>query len=373
MSEASDETLGPLIRRLREEKGWSQRHLGEMAGYESGAAISILRIEKQGVIPRPGRLDALAQQLGVEPHRLRAAASRGGKDKPKIASDVSARIEKIREEHDRRSGLELDLVRLDEARQRANNGFLLRLHEVAQRITGHVSGPRDIIEAEESEARFRVQFARAGVEHALTNATEGALGLQSLESAIAAGAHTAAMIQQLSSSAGALAGMSAVLRMGQPVARLAVSVGGPLALTAALVGAVVSISTSAANKRQQADLLAGLEKAEAELEDSSRNIEALRAFVPTATRLLEDIELYGSRSLERWERKVGSGPIDFGDLRSAEKEIYLDFIDVAASQIAVETINLHELATLRGPDLAEALEVAEQVLAEARKVVERSV
>lgn len=371
MNAASSESLGPLIKRLREESGWTQRELGEKAGYESGAAISILRIEKQGVVPRPRRLDELAKQLGVEPQALREAASRerGGDERDHV-SDLGARIERLKEEEARRVDLERDLLGLDDARQRADTDFLLRFHTVAHRVTGaRAQLPQSESGSGESEASYRIRFARAGVAQALADSSNAVPGYRSLARAVAAGAHTAAMLPGFAGSAVALSGLSAVLRIGQPAARLAVGAGGPVLLAVALVGGVVSSAISAKTKRQYAELLAKLEHAEAEIADSNPSVDALEAVMPSARRLFADIALYGARALGRWETTVGSAEIYFGELKPAEQESYLALIDVAASQIAVETISLQDLATLRGPDLESALRVAEQVLAEAQAVV----
>lgn len=371
MSEASGETLGPLIKRLREEKGWSQKKLGEEAHYESGAAISILRIEKQGVVPRPRRLDELADALGVEPQMLRDAARRErGEGERGDPDDLGARIEHLKEEEARRGDLERELSQLDDARQRANTEFLLRLRAAAHRVTGAPTQlPSTETESGESEARYRIRFARAGVVQALAGTSSGGSEYTSLASAVAAGAHNAALLPGFASSAIALSGLSAVLRIGQPAARLAVGVGSPIVLAAALVSGVVSTALSAKSQRQHAELLAKVEQAEAEIANSSSNVAALEAVVPGATRFFEDIALYGVRALGRWEAKLGSAEVDFGKLGLAEQEAFLALIYVAASQIAVETISLQDLATLRGPDLDSALQVAEQVLTEAHAVV----
>lgn len=371
MNTTPGESLGPLVRRLREEKGWTQEQLGEMVGYESGAAISILRIEKQGVVPRPRRLDELAKHLGVQPEVLREAAGReGASDNGDGANDLGARLERLKQEEARRVALERDLARLDDARERANTDFLLRLRTVAERMKGvQAQLPQGEMESEESEASYRIRFARAGVAQALSDSSSGGLGNTTLASAIAAGAHSSALLPGFAGSAMALSGLSAVLRIGQPASRIAVGVGGPVVLAAALISGVVASAMGAKSKLKRAELLAKLEHAEAEITDSNPSVDALEEVVPGATRLFDDIALYGARALSRWESKYGSAELDFRKLEPTEQAGYLALVDVAASQIAVETISLQDLATLRGPDLESALLVAEQVLAEAHTVV----
>ena len=52
------------LRRLREDKGWSQRELAELAGV---APATILRMEKGHVKPQGRTARKLAAVLGVEP------------------------------------------------------------------------------------------------------------------------------------------------------------------------------------------------------------------------------------------------------------------------------------------------------------------
>jgi transcriptional regulator with XRE-family HTH domain len=376
MNANAGEALGPLIKRLREEKGWSQRKLGEEAGYGSGASISILRIEKQGVVPRPRRLDELAEKLDVDPRMLREAARRdpGNRD-PDDHNDPGARIESLKEEMARRVDLEQDLNRLDGARQRANADFLLRLRTAAVRVKGARSlPPQSETDSRGSEAKYRIHFARVGVEQALNGSSDSGPGYAGLATAVAAGAHSATtMLPNLAWSAGALSGLSAVLRIGQPSARLAVGVGGAIGLTVALVGGVVSGAMAAKSKVQREKLMADLESAEKQIAESNPSVEALEKVIPSATQLFDEVALYGARALGRWEAKVGSADVIFENLSPSDQENYLALIDVAASQIAVETISLQDLATLRGPDLESALVVAEQVLAEAHAVVAAAV
>lgn len=372
MTSSASESLGPLIKRLRKDRGLSQKQLGERVGYAGGAAISILRIEKQGVVPGPDRLDKLAEELGVDPRVLHDASRRVlGDEAQTEAFDIGARIDRLKREESRRLDLERDLQLLDAARERANTDFLLRLRAVGHQLEGTLLQlPENPSDSGQSEAAYRIKLARAGVEKALTDSMNGALGYGALATSIAAGAQSAASsIPNFARSAIALSALTAVLRVAQPTARLNVSVGNTMSFAVALVGGVASSAIIAKTKSKRDKLLADLERAESEVIDSTPSFEALEAAVASATRLFEDISLYGARAISRWETAGGGAENGWGSLPPADQQSYLALVDVAASQIAVESISLQDLATLRGPDLQAARRVAEEVLAEAHAVV----
>ena len=55
--------IGEEVRRLREERGWSQRELAERMGATQSV---IARLEAGGVVPTIATLDRVAAALGVE-------------------------------------------------------------------------------------------------------------------------------------------------------------------------------------------------------------------------------------------------------------------------------------------------------------------
>lgn len=67
---AAEKYSSPLaenLARLRSERGWSQAELAEKAQVSAGY---IAHIEQRISFPRPQKLEAIANALGVEPHQL---------------------------------------------------------------------------------------------------------------------------------------------------------------------------------------------------------------------------------------------------------------------------------------------------------------
>src|SRR5229473_3064565 len=68
MTSASPEALdalGQVVHDLRRKKGWTQEKLGREAGYQSGAGVSISRLENGRLKPTPERFEGIAKALGL--------------------------------------------------------------------------------------------------------------------------------------------------------------------------------------------------------------------------------------------------------------------------------------------------------------------
>jgi DNA-binding XRE family transcriptional regulator len=77
----------PLIKRLREEKSWSQEHLAEASGI---SLRTIQRVETEGNASSETKL-ALAATLGVDVAELQAPGGPGREDGPGTEGDGSSR------------------------------------------------------------------------------------------------------------------------------------------------------------------------------------------------------------------------------------------------------------------------------------------
>lgn len=367
MPTSTSEPLGHLVKRLREEQGLSQQALGERAGYETGAGVSILRIENEGVTPRPKRLSAIANVLQVDAQLLREAAERQRDLAGAASTTMEARIERLREEDTRHSDLQLQLGLLEDARERANEDFLLRLpptpsHTFENRLDASSPG-----KATCSEASYRIELTRSGIEHALAAPRAQSGGYKGLAAAVEAGAALAA--PALLRSGATVGGLSAVLRISQPTSRL---VGGPIVLAATLVAGVVAGAVVTNNQRQRDEFAMKIEAAENEVTESRPLMEALEALVPEMTGLFVDIAQFAGRALTRWEQRVGQSP-DWDALSPPDHEAFRALVDVAAAQLAIATISLQDLSTLRGDELVEARNEAATILTEARTSIESRV
>lgn len=71
----SPPAIGAAIRRLREDRGWSQEHLAHAADVPVG---TVGRIERQATDPRYSTLHRLASGLGLKVADLDAAATGDG-------------------------------------------------------------------------------------------------------------------------------------------------------------------------------------------------------------------------------------------------------------------------------------------------------
>lgn len=69
------DALGQTIERCRVQKGLTQQQLGELAGYQAGAAVSISRVESGNVLPGQARLAGIAAALELSLVDLESAAT----------------------------------------------------------------------------------------------------------------------------------------------------------------------------------------------------------------------------------------------------------------------------------------------------------
>lgn len=67
--------LGALIKTRRIELGLSQEELGKQVGYTSGGGVSVLRVERETIRPRPERLKRFSEILGLDHEAMLALIS----------------------------------------------------------------------------------------------------------------------------------------------------------------------------------------------------------------------------------------------------------------------------------------------------------
>lgn len=63
--------------------------------------------------------------------------------------------------------------------------------------------------------------------------------------------------------------------------------------------------SGAGHRRQQQETTAKLAEPENKIDESQRNVDALRAVMPRATELLEYIAMHAGHALDRWETETG--------------------------------------------------------------------
>ena len=124
------------------------------------------------------------------------------------------------------------------------------------------------------------------------------------------------------------------------------------------------------NQKQQQELSERLDEADAEMSATRPGFEALVDILPRATGTLDYIATHAGHALGRWASGLPPRPTHWDSLGDRERQRYHDFIEIAASQLAVVTINVQELMTLRGEDREHLVEFAHEVLNQANNVVE---
>lgn len=365
------QALGHVIRQHREEQGLTQEELGRAADYsDASAGVSISRLEGGGLKPKSDKLIAIASKLGVpwEALQAEAVARSGGADRDE------RRIERIRRASVQREELDGARCALLEARERATTGFLVPLRRVATRLTGtgpHQSGIREVAgepgDDVGAEATYQINFTRYGLEHALAEGDERA-DFGHFAETVALGVAAAAALETAIPSPTARRGLLAA--MGLAARPRLVPGGGMLAAVAVgvAVAAVVDRQQSKQARRRR-ETAARLDAAEEDLARTQANVDALDDIIARATELFEYVALHAAHAVVRWCEELGDGPIDWTAIDSEQRQRYDDFVEIAAAQLAVATIDLQEIAASRGSDLDRAVALADQILLQSREAI----
>jgi hypothetical protein len=124
------------------------------------------------------------------------------------------------------------------------------------------------------------------------------------------------------------------------------------------------------NRKQQQQLTEKLNEADAKIAATKRGFEALVNILPRATETLDYIAVHAGHALKRWEGRLGPRPLDWDSMSPDQKQRYLDFIDISASQLSVVTINVQDLMATRGEDREKLIEFADEVLKQAQSTIE---
>lgn len=410
MTSYSNGDLGAVIRVLRNDRGLTQEELGVRAGYGKGAGVSVSRLEKGLLRPVPDRLAGIAFALGLTPTELESKASKraaetvesgaGGRlgaadgasagAVPPSSKDLRERAKRVQREVEERT---LIVTRLSETfnnqHDRARDQFFMRFVDVASRIDGapqpEPTEPRDDDSTDvDAVAAYRLKSSSAGVAHVLAGGATGAAAGAAVGSAAAYATFVATASFGTASTGAAISGLSGVAATNATLALLG---GGTLAAGGAGVsgGTMVLAGIIAAptiillagglfwiakrNRKQQQEFAAKLDEAEAELAATRPGVEALEHVLPLGAEILDYIATHAGHALSRWESQLGSGSVAWGSLGEAEKQRYQDFIDIAAVQITLVTINVESLLAARGNPQAQLVEFAEQVLAHSQSTV----
>ena len=171
----------------------------------------------------------------------------------------------------------------------------------------------------------------------------------------------------------ALLGGGTLAAGGAGVAGGTMVLAGIVAAPAAILFAGGLLWMAKRNRKQQQELAAQLDEAEAQLAATSPGFRALQDILPRASETLDYIATHAGHALNRWEDQLGPGSMTWDSLGQADQQRYQDFIDIAAAQLTIVTINVQGLLTTRGSDRDQLIQLADEVLTQSQDAVKAHV
>lgn len=104
-------------------------------------------------------------------------------------------------------------------------------------------------------------------------------------------------------------------------------------------------------KAQELELNAQLDVAEASLDATEDGFNILIGPLTRATATLEYIGFHAAHALGKWERGLDTRPIVWKSLTAEQQQSYRDFVDIAACELAVDSIGTQQFMTTEDEDL----------------------
>ncbi|HEU5216818.1 MAG TPA: helix-turn-helix transcriptional regulator [Gaiellaceae bacterium] len=404
MGDYSKEALGQVVRGLRERKGVTQERLGREAGYGTGAGVSISRLESGVLNPRRERLAGIARALGlkleeledrVATHAAHDEASTADDGTPSRSSkDLNDRVRRVQHEIGERTTVITSLgEEFNRQHDRAREEFFMRLVDVAARVEGarqpdptHFEG--DDATDPDAVAAFRLRSNANGIGNLLAGGAGGAAAGAAVGGAAAYGTFVAAATFGTASTGAAISGLSGVAATNATLALLGggtlaaggAGVAGGTILLASIVAAPMVVLFAGGlvwmarrNRKQQEELATQLDEAEAQLDATAPGFRALENILPRASETLDYIATHGGHALSRWEEQLGSGSMTWESLGEADQQRYQGFVEIAAAQLTIVTINVQGLLTTEGNDRDELIQLADKLLKQSDKAVRSQV
>lgn len=405
VAQFSPEALGQVVRDLRDRQGTTQERLGKAAGYGKGAGVSISRLESGLVLPSAERFAGIARALGLTPEELETRASTrtahdvaaasasargtagdgvGSAHAPKALKDRERRIEQEIAERTR------VVTELSESfnlqHDRARDAFFLRFVEIAARVSGVRSpapAPLQAADDPDAVASYRLRSNANSVMGFLAAGGAGAGGetggsaagseevYEKLVAVVFSGGPVSTGRANPAASGAAATDATLAMRGGGTL----VAGGAGVALLFGLVGgaALALVWMAKRTRKRQQERAAQLAAAEAELAATKPGVEALQDLLPRASASLDYIATHAGHALNRWADQLGPGSTTWEALGPPGQQHFEDFVEIAAAQVAIVTINVQGLLTTRGRDQAELIELADKVLIRAQDAVEARV
>lgn len=409
----SREALGRAVRELRESRTprLSQEELGRRAGYRTGAGVSMSRIENGVTRPGPKRLAGIATALGVTVRELETrgaspspasdprgalAASEQRPTEP-TARPVTAREPESSKERMRRiqavferrnSEAVAKAEAFNAAHDRARDEFFLSFVGTARTIRGlpavaALTSTSNPGLGSTSEASLRRQLAASGIAGTLVSGTGAAAADDEVnrEDAYNAVVATAVLtppptiatqpdVPALARTRATRALLGGATRAGGAGATAAMVLAG-LATAASPLFAASTLAWLARRSRQQNETLRlQLDAAEANLAATERGFDAVMALLGRATECLDYIAVHAGHAQRRWQGQLPDTERPWSDLSAEQQRQYAAFVEIAACQVCVDTVNMTDLLAVTGQQQAVLIQVAEDVLTLAQHDVE---
>ena len=360
MADYSTAALGRVVRRLRNGQGLSQEKLGRDAKYQTGAGVSISRLEHGLLRPGPAQFEGIARTLGITPEELEAEAatetsndsahtsagagepdgaarrtSQGGAALPGLEG-LKGRVKRIHAEIDARAkAIEEATEAFNEQHDRARDEFFMRFVAFAERLEG--APPPDAMQIHDGDetdadavAAYRFETTSNLVAQLLAGGVGGAAAGAAVGGAAAYGTFVAVAALGTASTGASIAGLSGVAATNATLALLGggtlaaggAGVAGGTMVLAGIVAAPIAILAAGGlvwvakrNRMQQRELAAKLDEAEAEPRRHKRRRLGARGHPPAGC---GDPQLYRDPRRPRPHPLGGSVRAEADDLGSTE-------------------------------------------------------
>src|SRR6478735_451315 len=392
--EYSREALGQVIRELREARApkLSQEELGRKAGYRTGAGVSMSRIENGMTRPGPKRLEGIARTLGLTVRELETRGAqrsgqpgRQGEPQPRAGGAAPAppespvtrrdgestkdRMRRIQGDFDRRNTQAVTKgLAFNAAHDSARDDFFLELVARSRTIAGlpvpaapttHARPPGGGL-SPTTEVALRRQVAAYGAVVAAAMLTPAPAAAQPDQQAGATARATRALLGGGTTHSG---------RTGIAAGTMLLT--GFVASAASPLFAAGTLAWLARRSRRQNDRLRiELDQAQANLVATQLGFDAVMDILGRTTELMGYIATHAGHAQRRWHAQLTTPAIRWSDLGREQQRQYQAFVEVAACQVCVDSINMTELLAAPGEQQASLIQVADDILTLARQQVE---
>jgi hypothetical protein len=367
--------------------------------------------------PGPKRLEGIARTLGLtvreletrgaqrsgEPGRKRDPQWQVGREGParteppvtgRDGESTKDRMRRIQGDFDRRNTLAVTKgLGFNAAHDSARDDFFLELVARSRTIAGlpepaarnAVTVPHGVGLSPTTEAALRRQVAAHGMAATLASgvgaaAAESESDAESAYSAVVAAAMltSAPAAAPPGQAAGATARATRALLGGGTThsGRTGIAAG-----TMLLTGFVASAASplfaagtlawlARRSRRQNEQLRIELDQAEANLAATQLGFDAVMDILDRATELMSYIAIHAGHAQRRWHAQLPTPAIRWSDLGPEQRRQYHAFVEVAACQVCVDSINMTELLAAPGEQQATLIQLADDILTLAHQQVE---